>query len=181
MSLKLTKSIVMIGMMGAGKSAIGRALAEVLAVDFVDSDDEIEAAANLKISEIFEKYGEAEFRNKEAQVIARLLDETPKILATGGGAFLTDSTRKLINEQATSVWLNTDLEIAWLRVKDKTHRPLLQTENPKQVLTDMYNARRETYAKAHLQIDITSNCSIDVTRDLVLEALKSNKFVEEQK
>jgi shikimate kinase len=118
------RSVVLVGMMGAGKSSIGRRLAARLAIAFVDADTEIEAAAGMTIPEIFEKHGEPEFRKGEARVIARLLDGGPRVLATGGGAVMDDNTRRLIGEKGISVWLKADLDVLLKRTKRRNDRPL---------------------------------------------------------
>jgi len=178
MSYKLSQSIVFVGMMGAGKTAIGRALAEELAVPFVDSDDAIEQAANLSISEIFAKFGEAFFREKEMQVVRRLVNENAQVIATGGGAYCQAETRSIINHQSISVWLNADLETIWNRVKGKNHRPLLQVENPKEVLATMLTTRLPDYRKAQLEIEVNAESSIEETRDLVLRKLIDQNLVK---
>ena len=120
----LEKPLVFVGMMGAGKTAIGRRVAERLGVDFVDADDEIEAAAGCSITEIFERHGEAAFRDGEHRVIARLLEGAPKVVATGGGAFMNEATRRAIESHGTSIWLRADFETLWRRVSRRDHRPL---------------------------------------------------------
>ena len=144
----LKKTIVMVGMMGAGKTAVGRALATRLNVPFLDSDHEIEAAANLTIPEIFARDGVAYFRKKERQVISRLLAEQRGVLSTGGGAFLSEENREIITKNGVSVWLQADLEVTWNRVKHRNTRPLLQTENPRETLSALFDARVPLYAKA---------------------------------
>ena len=124
MEYNLSKTIVLIGLMGAGKTAIGTILAEHLGVDFVDSDEEISRAANMSIPEIFDRDGEDFFRLKETQIIGRLLGSRPHILSTGGGAFLSKENRKMISGNAVSVWLDAELETKWDRVKEKQSRTL---------------------------------------------------------
>ena len=126
MAPRLKKTVVMVGMMGAGKSAVGKEMAHLLGVPFLDSDAEIERAANATIAEIFARDGEAFFRDKEARVIARLLDEAPCVLSVGGGAFLRADTRERITRYGVSVWLKADLETLWQRVRRKDSRPLLR-------------------------------------------------------
>ena len=128
----LARTIVLVGLMGAGKSCIGRRLAQRLNVPFVDADAEIEQAAGCTVAEIFEKYGEAAFRDGERRVMARLLQGPPTILAAGGGAFMDPVTRKLIREHAVSVWLRADLETLEGRTKGRGHRPLLNGANPRE-------------------------------------------------
>src|SRR3954447_19348155 len=124
------RSIVLVGMMGAGKSTIGRRLAARLRLPFLDADAEIETAAGMSIPDIFETHGEPHFRDGEARVIARLLDAGPSVLATGGGAFMRDETRNRIRDKAVSIWLKADTDIIMKRIKRRADRPLLQTEDP---------------------------------------------------
>ena len=174
---KLRKTVVMVGMMGAGKSAIGTALAKRLDVAFLDSDAEIERAASRTIAEIFERDGEEFFRDRETQVIARLLDGDPVILATGGGAFLCEGNRRLIGERGLSVWLRADLDLLWQRVRHKTTRPLLHTTCPKQTLASLYEARTPIYALADVTVDAAPSRSIDEMTDRVLKALRARSGV----
>lgn len=175
----LNKTIVMVGMMGAGKTAVGRALAERLSVPFLDSDHEIEAAANMTIPEIFARDGEAFFREKEHQVIARLLQEERGILSTGGGAFLAERNRDVITQAGVSVWLQADLDVLWKRVKGRDTRPLLRTENPYQTLSDLYDARVPLYEQADLAVASDGHCTIETMVDRVLEALRARPDVLE--
>ena len=131
--------------MGAGKSTVGRRLAEKLGRPFFDSDTEIEKAAGLSISDIFALHGEADFRRGEQQVLKRLLTLPPHVLATGGGAYLNEETRALMREHAITVWLNADLETLWKRVQKRDSRPLLKRGNAKQVLTDLLAEREPVY------------------------------------
>ncbi len=178
MALSLQKPVVLVGMMGAGKTAIGRSLAEFANVSFLDSDEVIEERANLKIAEIFEKFGEAFFREKEAQVIENLIENKPIVLATGGGAFNTETTRNTVNRLGFSVWMNADLELIWKRVRDKTHRPLLQADNPKEVLTKLMADRRDIYAQASATLDIVEDVSIEATRNRLVDLLKSRNVIK---
>jgi len=171
MTAKLNKTVVMVGMMGAGKSAVGKELARQLGVGFVDSDHEIETAANATIAEIFTRDGEAFFRDKEAQVIARLLDGTPCVLSVGGGAFLRAQTRALITELGASIWLKADLETLWQRVRRKDTRPLLRTANPRRTLADLMAAREPAYAQADLVVDARPEYPIETTAQKVIEAM----------
>lgn len=148
----LDRSIVLVGLMGAGKSTVGRRLAKRLDLAFVDSDDEIERAAARTITEIFERYGEAGFRDGERRVIARLIDGTPKVIATGGGAFLDEATRALILDRCIAIWLDADLEVLAERVSRRDQRPLLRGKEPLPVLQGLADARRAVYAQAHLHI-----------------------------
>ena len=176
----LTKPVVLVGMMGAGKTAIGSALARRLGVKFIDSDDEIVTAANMSIAEIFERDGERFFRRRESEVLARLLDGEPAVLSTGGGAFLQEKNRGLIDEHGVALWLKADLDLLWNRVKHKDTRPLLRTENPYQTLADIYHARQETYALSHIQVEASSAYSIEQMVDKVLAALLDSNVVTRQ-
>lgn len=169
----------MVGMMGAGKTAIGTALARRLNVPILDSDAEIESAANMTIAEIFERDGEPFFRAKEAQVISRLLDGTPSILSTGGGAFLQSTNRDAISRAGVSLWLRADLDLLWSRVKHKTTRPLLRTPNPRQTLAALCEARNPAYSKADLVVDAHADYSIEDMTDRVVEALLTRPDVLE--
>lgn len=148
----LKKTVAMVGMMGAGKTAVGTALARLLGVPFLDSDEEIVRAAGASIAEIFERDGEAFFRAREAQVIARLLRGQPCILSTGGGAFLAENNRTLIHQVGVSVWLDVDLDILWHRVRHKNTRPLLRTNNPYETLSAIYETRLPFYRQADLTV-----------------------------
>ncbi|MCZ4352422.1 shikimate kinase [Roseovarius aestuarii] len=176
---KLKKTVVLVGMMGAGKTAVGKSLASRLGVPFLDSDVEIESAAAMTIAEIFARDGEAFFRNRETEVIDRLLDAGCGILSTGGGAFLTARNRDLISTKGVSVWLNADLKLLWNRVKNKDTRPLLRTENPYQTLKSIYDARVPIYAQADLNVASRAEYSIDKMTDQVLAALEGRKDVLE--
>ncbi len=169
-SLPLTRTIVLVGLMGAGKSCIGRRLAQRLNVPFVDADAEIEQAAGCSVGEIFEKYGEAYFRDGERRVMARLLQGTPTILAAGGGAFMDPDTRRLITENAISVWLRADLETLSARTKGRSHRPLLNEGDPRDTLAKLIDLRYPTYALANITVD-TGNDNPNVTCTRVIEAL----------
>ncbi|MEM1288849.1 MAG: shikimate kinase [Pseudomonadota bacterium] len=146
------RPLVIVGMMGAGKSSIGRRLAHTLSMGFVDSDDEIEKAANLTIPEIFERHGEAHFRDGEHRVIARLVSEGEQVVALGGGAFERAPTRKLVANQAISMWLNADLETLMNRVRRKSHRPLLQTADPEGTMKRLLDERTPNYKTADLVV-----------------------------
>ncbi len=157
----LHKTIVLVGMMGAGKTAVGRTLAAQLGVDFLDSDHEIEIAADRSIAEIFSRDGEAFFREKESQVIERLLEGTPGVLSTGGGAFLAPRNREMITAKGVSIWLDAGLEVLWERVRHKNTRPLLQTSDPKATLAGIYEARVPIYAMADVSVASGSNTSLE--------------------
>lgn len=178
----LKRTIVMVGMMGAGKTAIGRALAARLDVPFLDSDAEIEAAANMSVPEIFQRDGETFFREKETQIISRLLDGTKGVLSTGGGAFLDEVNRTNISARGVSIWLNADLNLLWQRVRHKDTRPLLRTPNPRQTLAEIYDQRVPLYAKADVMVKSSPDLSIDEMVDRVIETLlRSRRDVLEVK
>jgi shikimate kinase len=159
------RALVMVGMMGAGKSSVGRRLANRLGMPFIDADTEIERAANETISEIFEHHGEAYFRDGERRVIQRLLDGTPKVLATGGGAFVNPETRAAIVESgAISIWLKADRDVLMSRVRRRSNRPLLKTDNPEATMDRLIAERYPVYAEATIQVQ-----SRDVAHDVVIE------------
>jgi shikimate kinase len=147
-----SRSVVLVGMMGAGKSTIGRRLAARLRLPFLDADIEIEAAASMSIPDIFSTHGEQYFRDGEARVIARLLDSGPAVIATGGGAFMREETRKRIAGKAVSIWLKADLDVIMKRVKRRADRPLLQTEDPTATVARLLEAREPVYQSADLTI-----------------------------
>ena len=147
------RSIVLIGLMGVGKSTVGRRLAQRLRLPFVDSDDAIEDAAGLSIAEIFERYGESQFRDGERRVIARLIEGRPKVIATGGGAFMNEETRALILDRATAVWLDADINVLAQRVaKRPGSRPLLKGKDPRVALAELAEKRNPVYALAPIHV-----------------------------
>ena len=146
------KPIVLVGLMGAGKSTIGRRLAKRLGLPFADADAEIEAAAGLSISEIFERFGEAHFRDGERRVIARLIASGPRVIATGGGAFMDEETRVLILSRCTAIWIDGDVDILARRVARRGHRPLLAGKDPRLALRALAKARNPIYAEAHVAV-----------------------------
>jgi shikimate kinase len=148
----LIRIVALVGMMGAGKSSIGRRLASRLDVPFCDSDTEIELAAGCTINEIFERFGEAAFRDGERRVLARLLNDEPKILATGGGAFATEEIRNDIRTKAFSVWIKAPVDVLLTRVQRRDTRPLLKTGDPKETLERLIREREEIYGQADLVI-----------------------------
>jgi shikimate kinase len=168
---KLKKTVVLIGMMGAGKTAVGTALARVLGVPFLDSDEAIEKAANRTVAEIFERDGEAFFRQKESQVLARLMHATPSILSTGGGAFLAQANRDVIATEGVAVWLKADIDLLWNRVRHKTTRPLLRTANPRETLRTLLTTREPVYALAGIVVTAAPDYSVDDMAHRVLQAL----------
>jgi shikimate kinase len=166
------KTIALVGLMGVGKSSIGRRLAMALAMPFRDADTEIELAAGRSIPEIFEQYGEDSFREGERRVIARLLDDPPHVLATGGGAFIDERTRRLINERAVSVWLKADIAVLARRLARRDNRPLLSGKNPTEVLEDHARTRYPRYAEAHLTVE-TGETAHQVAVDAIIKALSA--------
>ena len=177
---ELKKPVALVGMMGSGKSAVGKAVSSALSVPFNDADDEIEHAARLSISEIFERHGEKFFRDKENQVVTRLLKGPPSILATGGGAFINKNIRSSIKNYGVSVWLNADIETLWNRVKHKKSRPLLRTKNPKETLTNIYKDRLDIYSKAEITINSHEKSSLEEMADLVIKSLLSRNYIIER-
>src|SRR5262249_53442186 len=170
-SLVPPKSIVLVGLMGAGKSCIGKRLAQRLGMAFVDADREIERAAGCSISEIFARHGEADFRDGERRVIQRLLDDPPHVLATGGGAFMDPRTRAFIRERAISIWLRADIDLLMRRVSRRNDRPLLQVPEPRRRLAELMAQRDPVYAEADIAVD-SADGPPEVTLQRVLEALE---------
>lgn len=166
------RSIVLVGLMGAGKTTIGRLLAARLNLEFVDSDEEIERAAGCSIADLFQKYGEAEFRRGEHMVLRRLLSGLPVVLATGGGAFMDPRTRACMRENATSVWLRCPLPVLLQRVQDRTHRPLLNVDSPATVLSDLMRKRHPVYAEADIIVDCGDD-NVEHSADRVLGAINT--------
>jgi shikimate kinase len=160
------RSIVLVGMMGAGKSSIGRRLAARMNIPFVDADAEIEQAASMSIADIFAVHGEPYFRAGEARVIARLLEHGPQVLATGGGAFMNAQTRVTIRGKAVSVWLKADLDVLTKRLRRRNDRPLLKTEDPIATLSKLLVARDPIYAEADVTV-----ISRDVTHDVIVDEI----------
>ena len=146
------KTIVLVGLMGVGKTTVGRRLAKRLGLDFADSDAEIEKAAGMTVADIFDAYGETDFRAGERRVIARLLDGTPQVVATGGGAFINPETRQLIKKSGISVWLDADIDVLVERTSRRDTRPLLQSGDPKIILRRLAQERGPIYAEADLEI-----------------------------
>jgi shikimate kinase len=152
-ALEPPRTIVLVGLMGAGKTCIGRRLASRLGLAFRDADAEVEAAADMSIPEIFEIYGEAAFRDCERRVLARLLGEAPHVLATGGGAFMNDETRALIKARGISVWLRADLDLLVRRTAKRNHRPLLRRGDPREILDGLMRERYPVYAEADVTVE----------------------------
>lgn len=164
--------IVLVGMMGVGKSTVGKRLAMRLGLDFVDADEEIERAAGMSIAEIFARYGESYFRDGERRVISRLMDGAPKVIATGGGAFMQDETRALILDHALAIWLDADIDILVDRVGRREGRPLLKDKDPRKVLTELAAIRNPVYALAPIHIKSRA-APHEAAVEKILEALES--------
>ena len=162
--------IVLVGLMGAGKSTVGRRLATRLRLPFVDADSEIEAAAGMSITDIFARFGEAHFRDGERRVIARLIDGTPKVIATGGGAFINDETRALILESAVAIWLDANTAVLADRVGRRDTRPLLRDRDPRAVLDELAKIRNPIYALAPIRVP-SHNAPHETTVNAILKAL----------
>jgi len=184
-ALHLNRPVVMVGLMGAGKSRIGRELAARLNYDFVDADDEIVNAAGCSISDIFERYGEDAFRDVEMKVITRLLDGPPRIIATGGGAFMNESVRQKIAASGISIWLKADLEILVERTARRTGRPLLNKGDPKVIIEELMKQRYPVYASANIAVyskDVPINQTVDEVEAALenfLIAGKQQKAIEQ--
>jgi shikimate kinase len=149
---RLLRPVVLVGLMGVGKTTVGRRLADALGAPFVDSDEEVEAAAQMTVPEIFASLGEPAFREGERRVIARLIEEGPRIIATGGGAFMNDATRALVLERAVSVWLKADLDTLVERTARRVNRPLLSRGDPREILAGLIAARHPVYALADVAV-----------------------------
>lgn len=163
---RIEKPIVLIGLMGVGKSTVGRRLAKRLDLPFVDADAEIESAAGMSIADIFDRFGEGYFRDGERRVIARLIDGTPKVIATGGGAFINEETRGLILESATAIWLDANPAVLAERVARRDTRPLLRNRDPLEVLRELARVRNPIYAMAPIHI-----CSHQTPHEATVNAI----------
>lgn len=164
------RPIVLVGLMGVGKSTVGRRLANRLGLPFVDADHEIEAAAGMTITELFERFGEPYFRDGERRVLARLMDGRPKVIATGGGAFINENTRAMMLSQATTVWLNADTDVLAERVGRRDIRPLLRNRDARQVLRELAAKRDPIYAEAHIHV-ASQKGPHDATVSAILKAM----------
>ncbi len=167
-------TVVLVGLMGAGKSTVGRRLANRLGLPFADADAEIETASGLSVAEIFERYGEAHFRDGERRVIARLIEGPAKVIATGGGAFINDDTRALILAQAVAVWLDADLPTLVARVARRDTRPLLKDRDPAEVLAELAAKRNPIYAQAPIHVS-SKPSPHDVTVTAIIAALDAHR------
>lgn len=164
------RNLIFVGLMGAGKSVIGRLVAQSLGIPFVDTDAEIESVSRMTIAELFSQYGETEFRALETRVVERLLKQGPRVVSTGGGAFINEATRAQIKQGGLSIWLNADLDTLWDRVNRRDHRPLLKTENPRQTLENLMIQRYPIYAEADLTV-MSVNIRKDLMANEVLQAI----------
>ncbi len=171
------QTIVLVGLMGAGKTSVGRRLALALGLPFRDADEEVEKAAGRSVSDIFADLGEAAFRAGERRVIARLLDEPPHVLATGGGAFMNDETRALIKSKAISVWLRADIDVLVARVGRKNDRPLLRGKDPAETLRELAAVRHPVYALADITVDSIESPH-SVTVNAIIDALSARAAAE---
>lgn len=172
-SRRIDRPIVLVGLMGVGKSTVGRRLAAMLDRSFIDADDAIQDAAQRTIAEIFEEHGEAYFRDGERRVIARLMEEEHGVIATGGGAFVDAETRGLILEKAIAVWIDCDIETLVERTSRRDTRPLLKSGEPKEILTRLANERKEHYGQAHVRVVSVDSPHSD-TANSILEAIESH-------
>ena len=172
------RSIVLVGLMGSGKSTIGRKLAQVLDLDFVDSDSEIEEASRMSVSDLFEVYGEAEFRALEQRVVLRLLDDGPKVLSTGGGAFVNDDIRAMVQTRGVSVWLDADLDTLMDRVSRRDTRPLLKNDDPRATMQALLDERYPIYEQAHVRVRSREERK-DIIVSEVVEGLLSHLAAEQ--
>ncbi|MDP4539172.1 shikimate kinase [Qipengyuania sp. DY56-A-20] len=169
---RIDRPIVLVGLMGVGKSTVGRRLANLIGVDFVDVDDEIERAADRSVAEIFEEFGEPYFRNGERRVMGRLIGEKQGVIATGGGAFVDPETRGLIREKAISVWLDCDIETLVERTARRDSRPLLRQGDPHAILLDLKERRSGSYSQADCHV-VTDDGPHNATALRILEAIDS--------
>jgi shikimate kinase len=173
-----SRNLILVGLMGAGKSSVGRLVAIQLGVPFVDTDAEIERVSRMSVTELFAAYGEDEFRSLETRVIKRLLKGGPRVVSTGGGAFINDRTRRHIKRGGYSVWLKADLDVLWERVNKRDTRPLLKTENPRQTLANLMNARYPIYEEADLTVisrDVNKETMAKEVLVAIIDALKESK------
>ncbi|WP_346774098.1 shikimate kinase [Sphingomonas sp. HDW15A] len=167
LSERLDRPIVLVGLMGAGKSTVGRRLARRLGLPFVDSDSAIEDASGFSAAEVFERYGERDFRDGERRLVARLIDGTVGVIATGGGAFIDPRTRELLNSRAITVWLDAPVDVLSERTARRDTRPLLRTADPKATLERLAQERRDSYAEAHIRVKSSRGGHNDVVERII--------------
>ena len=170
---RLDRPVVLVGLMGVGKSTVGRRLAKRLALPFVDSDSAIEDAAGYTAAEVFERYGEQDFRDGERRLVARLIDGEVRVIATGGGAYVDARTRQLLNEQAITVWLDAPVDILAERTARRDTRPLLKTSDPKGTLERLAEERRSSYQEAHIHVKSGDGAHRDVV-EAIIQALEEH-------
>jgi shikimate kinase len=175
---RLRRTVALVGLMGAGKSTVGRRLADALRAPFRDSDDEIAGAAGMDVPDIFAELGEPAFREGERRVIARLLDEPPHVLATGGGAFMNPETRRLIRERALAVWLRADLDTLVERTARRDDRPLLRQGDPRAILARLIAERHPVYAEAAVAVDSLRGGAHDAVVADILSALEQRRLLK---
>jgi len=171
--LSLTRTVALVGLMGAGKTAIGRRLAARLGLPFIDADEEIERAAGCTVSEFFDRYGETQFRAGERRVIGRLLEGPPHILSTGGGAYMNPDTRALMRARTLTIWLRADLDVLVDRVQRRNNRPMLRDGDPREILGRLMTQRHPVYAEADLTVESSAK-AVDVTTEHVIDALRTH-------
>jgi len=171
--LSLTRTVALVGLMGAGKTAIGRRLAARLGLPFIDADEEIERAAGCTVSEFFDRYGETQFRAGERRVIGRLLEGPPHILSTGGGAYMNPDTRALMRARTLTIWLRADLDVLVDRVQRRNNRPMLRDGDPREILGRLMTQRHPIYAEADLTVESSAK-AVDVTTEYVIDALRAH-------
>ncbi|WP_108791114.1 shikimate kinase [Erythrobacter sp. Alg231-14] len=166
-SRRLDRPVVLVGLMGVGKSTVGRRLASMLNRDFVDADDAIEQAAQRSIPEIFDEFGEGYFRDGERRVIGRLIEESTGVIATGGGAFVDTETRQIILERGLAVWIDCDIDTLVERTSRRNTRPLLRNGDPRKILTDLMGARQQFYAQAPIRVESHDGPHSDTARAII--------------
>lgn len=171
---ELARSVVLIGLMGSGKTSVGHRLAAILGTDLVDSDAEIEAAAGMQIPDIFDTYGEAHFRDGERKVLARLLSGPACVIASGGGAYMDPQTRAVISTGGVSVWIKADLDLLVYRTAGRTHRPLLNKGNPRKILANLIEERHPVYAEADLMVESKPGQSHEQMAKRIVDVLVSD-------
>lgn len=165
--LPLTRPVVLVGLMGAGKTKVGGVLARMLQIPFIDSDLEVERVAGMAVSDVFDLYGEVAFRDCEAKVIARLLRGGVQVIATGGGAFMNETTRALIKREAVSIWMRADIDVLLERTAQSGRRPLLQTDDPRVVLQRLMDVRYPVYEQADITVDSGAQTPQDMARHMM--------------
>ncbi len=164
---RIDRPVVLVGLMGAGKSTVGRKLASLLQRDFVDADDAIEDAAQRKVAEIFDEFGEEYFRDGERRVIARLIEENSGVIATGGGAFVDPETRALILDKAIAVWIDCNIDTLVERTSRRSHRPLLKTGDPREILTRLLDERHRFYSEAQVRVQSDQGPHVETAKSII--------------